>query len=117
METKQGNYQAGGAMMEKALYMSGRENPNYDSMVVNFAVLLVQTNHVDGALDLLNREVAESPGYEPAWIKRAAVHYKRGEIAQARADAETALHLNPGDTQALEIMNLLAAATPAGTPR
>lgn len=117
LEFHQGNYQMGGAMMEKALHMTGRDNLNYDYLAVNFAMVLMQTNHADGALELLNREVAESPEYAPAWSTRALIHYKSGEIAPARADAQAALRLNPGDTQALEVMNLLAAATPAGTPR
>jgi Tfp pilus assembly protein PilF len=117
LEFRQGNYQTAGALMEKAMHMSGRDNPNYDYMAVNFAAVLIQTNHVDGALELLNREVAESPGFAPAWATRAMIHYKSGEIAPARADAEAALRLNPGDAQALEVMNLLAAAAPAGNPR
>ena len=48
-----GNYQAAGGFMERALSMSERSNPNYDFMTVNFAALLMQTNHNDGALDLL----------------------------------------------------------------
>ncbi len=57
--------------MEKALHMSARDNPHYDSMVVDFAVILSKTNHVDAALEFLDREIAESPGFARAWSARA----------------------------------------------
>jgi tetratricopeptide (TPR) repeat protein len=112
-----GNYEAAGALLEKALNMSARNNPNYDSMAVNFAVVLAQTNHADAALDLLNREIAESPGYASAWSARATIRYKRQEIELARVDAETALQLNPGDINALNLMPVLGASAPAGSPQ
>jgi tetratricopeptide (TPR) repeat protein len=108
-----GNYQAAGGFMERALSMSGRTNPNYDFMAVNFAALLMQTNHNDGALDLLNREIAESPRYARAWANRAVLRYKQGETAPARSDAEAALRLDPENTQAQNLLRLLN--TPAGT--
>jgi len=104
LEFQRGNYQAAGAMMEKALGMSGRNNVNYDSMMVMFAAILEKTNHADGALAFLNREIAEAPAYEPAWSLRAALHIHLGEIAAARSDAEEALRLNPGDLQAQEVL-------------
>jgi protein O-mannosyl-transferase len=116
LEMRQGNYQKAGGMMEKALFMSDRSNPNFDSMRVNFAAVLSRTNHVDGALDLMNREIAESPGYVHAWSTRALVHMKRGEFAAARADVETALQLDPSDGQtqeALQLLNTLQHTAPA----
>ena len=104
LESWQGNLQSAGAMMEKALNMSGRDNPHYDSMAVGFAVILSRTNHVDGALELLNREIAESPGYARAWSSRALIQLKRHEFKSARADAEAALRLDPGDDQAQEVL-------------
>jgi protein O-mannosyl-transferase len=112
LESRTGNYQAAGRMMEAAFYTSARDNPNYDYMAVNLAALYVQTGHLDGALELLNREIAEAPDYGRAWSNRAVVFYKRGEIAKAGADAETALRLDPGNTQAQNVMRLLN--TPAG---
>jgi protein O-mannosyl-transferase len=117
LESSLGNYQAAGALLEKAVNMSARNNPNYDSMAVSFAVVLAQTNHVDAALDLLNREIAASPGYASAWSARATIRYKRHEIELARADVETALQLNPGDVQALNLMPTLGASAPADAPR
>jgi Tfp pilus assembly protein PilF len=82
-------------------------------MVVNLAALLMQTGHVDGALELLNREIAESPKYARAWSNRAVIRYKRGETASASADTEEALRLDPGNTQAQNLMRLLGASAPA----
>jgi len=116
LEMKLGNNQQAGALMEKALFMSDRSNPNYDSMTVNFAVVLSRTNYLDGAADLMNREIAQSPGYVSAWSTRALIHMKRGEFGAARADAETALQLDPGDgqaQQALQLLDTLQHATPA----
>ena len=87
LEFRRGNYQAAGGMMEKALSMSGRNNLNYDFMVVSFAAILMKTNHTDGALEYLNREIAEAPAYAPAWSTRAQLHYQLGQLEAARADA------------------------------
>ncbi len=105
LEFQRGNYQAAGAMMEKALRMSGRNNLNYDSMVVTFVAILMKTNHPDGALAYLNREIEEAPAYAPAWSMRAALHYRQHEIGAARTDAETALRLDPGDVQARDVLH------------
>ena len=93
--------------MERALNMGNRDNPNYDFMAVNFAAVLMQTGHQDAALDLLNREISESPRYARAWANRAVIHYQQKETAPARADAETALRLDPENKQANNLMNLL----------
>ena len=113
LESRQGNYQAAGALMEKALYTSARDNPHYDPMVVDFSVILSKTNHVDAALDFLNREIAEAPGFARAWSTRASIRPQRNELAPARADAEVALRLNPADAQAQQILRQLDAAVPA----
>jgi Tfp pilus assembly protein PilF len=112
LEFQRGNYQGAGVMMEKALSMSGRNNLNYDFMVVTFAAILMKTNHSDGALEYLNREITEAPAYAPAWSMRAALHYQQGELAVARADAETALRLNTGDLQAQDLLRRLETAAP-----
>ena len=117
LDLRLGNYQGAGALLEKALDMSGRENPNYDSMTVDFAVVLSRTNHVDGALGVLNREIAESPRFARAWSSRALIRLKRGEFEPARADAEAALRLNPGDAHAMEALNLVETMMHAKPPR
>ena len=112
LECRSGNYQAGGRLLEKALNMSTRSDPYYDYMAVNFAALLIQTDRMDKALELLNREIAEAPTYARAWSNRAVIHYQRGEPEAARADAKVALKLDPGATQAQNVLELLNAGTP-----
>ncbi len=104
-------------MFERAVFMSRRDNPNYDFMAVNYAALLMQTGHMDGALDVLNREIAESPGYARAWSNRAVIHYKQGQNAPARADAETALRLDPENTQAQNLLRSLGSSGQSASPR
>jgi len=107
LEASQGNYQEAGRKMEKAFSMVSRENPAYDEIAVNLAALYMQTGHVDGALDLLNREIAESPEYGPAWANRAVLHYRRGETALARADITTALRLDPTNRQVQTLQQVI----------
>jgi tetratricopeptide (TPR) repeat protein len=117
LEAWRGHNEAAGRMMERALYTSRRDNPNYDFMAVNYAALLMQTDHMDGALDLLNREVAESPGYARAWSNRAVIHYKQGRTSPARADAEAALRLDPGNVQAQNLLRLLDNSAASSSQR
>jgi protein O-mannosyl-transferase len=116
LEIWRGDNQAAGRMLERAYYMSHRDNPNYDFMAVNYAALLIQNDHLDGALNVLNKEVAESPDYARAWSNRAVVHYKKGETAPARTDAEMALHLDPDNKQAQNLLRSLGGAV-ASAPK
>lgn len=111
-----GNYSSAGAMMEKALNMSGRNNLNYDYMEVLYSAILLRTNHAEAALDELNREIKESPQYALAWSARAAIRYREGAREGARTDAEAALRLNPSEPQAQEILRRLTAA-PSDPPQ
>src|SRR5260370_22815395 len=104
-------------MMNRAFYINWGEDPAYDAIAVNLETLYMQTDHLDGALDLLNREISESPGYARAWANRAVLHYKGGQMASARADAEMALRLDPGDKQAQNLMQLLNASNPSTSSR
>jgi tetratricopeptide (TPR) repeat protein len=113
LELHKGNYQAAGVLMEKALGMSGRNNLNYDFMVVTFADILMRTNHADGAFEYLDREISEAPAYAPAWSMRATAHYQQGDLAAARADAETALRLNPQDPQSQGVLQRLNDSVPS----
>ncbi len=93
--------------MDRALGMSRRDNSNYDFMAVNYAALMMQTGRPAAALAILDREIAEAPGYARAWSNRAVIHYQRGELAAARSDAENALRLDPGNPQARGVLQLL----------
>ena len=99
--------------MEKALHMSARDNPHYDSMVVDFAVILSKTNHADAALDFLNQEIVEAPDFPRAWSTRAWLRLQRGDLANARSDAATALRLDPTDAQSQQVLQQLGANSTA----
>lgn len=118
VKSRQGNYQEAGRMLEKAFSMTARNDPTYDETAVNLAALYAQTGHLDAAFSLLNRETAESPGYAPAWSKRSVLDYKRNDWTRARVDAETALRLDPADSEAREVMEWLSGLTrpPANGP-
>jgi Tfp pilus assembly protein PilF len=117
LESWVGNNEAAGRMMKRALNMSRRDNPNYDFMIVNMAALLIQTGKMDGALELLNREIAESPKYARAWSNRAVIHYQRGENASAAADVDVALRLDPGNRQAQNLMRLRGTPVTSTSPK
>ena len=103
-------------LMDRALQMSDRSNINYDYMAVNLAALLMQAGRTEDALQLLDREIADSPQYSRAWSNRAVIHYQRGESAMARSDAESALRLEPNNSQALGVLNRANAVLPS-SPR
>ena len=107
-----GDYQDAERMMEQAVYTTNRTNPNYDFIAVNLAALWMQTGDNFDAIDLLNRVIAESPGYARAWSNRAVIRYRIGQPAAARADAQEALRLDRNNPQALELTQLLSK-TPA----
>jgi tetratricopeptide (TPR) repeat protein len=114
LEMQRKNYQKAGALFEKSLLMTSRDDPDYDARMVEFATILGLTNQLDGAMAYLNREIAESPGYAPAWSNRALIHMKRGENQLALSDAEKALALDPSDShaqRALQILNTTNAVT------
>ena len=107
LQLSKGNYGAAGRMLEQAFYTVHRGYANYDGMAVNLAVLYMRTDHLEGALQLLDREVAEAPAYARAWVVRGLVHYKRGETSAARSDAETALRLDSTNSDARNLLQLL----------
>ena len=113
LESWTGNRAEALRLMETALRMSDRKNINYDYILVNLAAIQVESGRSEDALQLLNREIAEAPGYSRAWSNRAVIHLQRGEISAARSDAESALRLDPANGQAIGVLNKLAAPSAA----
>ena len=113
LEFQRGDYKDAERMMKQALDTSTRANPNYDYMAVNLAGLWMQTGDNFDATQLLNREIAESPGYARAWANRAVIRYRLGQTGAARADAEAALRLDGNNPQARELMQVLNNTTSA----
>jgi tetratricopeptide (TPR) repeat protein len=75
--------------------------------VIDYAALQVQHQHYDKALALLNCAIVSWPGRTRAYSNRAVVLYRLNRPALARADAMTALSLNPGNGQATALLKLL----------
>jgi tetratricopeptide (TPR) repeat protein len=109
-EARMGRGQEARRSLEKALSSIRTDDINHSFWEVNLAALLIQLGQNDQALILLNQVIADSPDDARAWSNRAVIHYQRGEIAAARADAETALRLVPSNTQAQSVLNSLRTA-------
>jgi len=103
-------------LLEQALSITPKGSSDYDFICVNLAAQLIKVGQYDDALKLLNQEIAESPAYARAWSNRAVIRYQRGELESARADAQTAFRLDPTNTQAQTLLNLLSAPI-SGAPR
>ena len=117
VESKLGHDQEARRFFEKALSMTPRDNPDYASRAVNLAAQLIKLGENDSAMKLLDDAIANSPGYPLAWSNRAVVRYHRGEITLAREDAQNALRLDPTNTQAQNLLNLLSAPAPFAPQR
>ena len=105
LEARAGNPPKALPIMQKAVEMSDRKDIDYDYRAVNLAALEIQMGRLDDAMKLLNREIAESPGYSRAWSNRAVLHLKLGQLAEAREDARAALQIDPANAQALSVLN------------
>ena len=105
LEARSGNAPKALPIMQKAVEMSDRKDIDYDYRAVNLAALEIQMGRLDDAMKLLNREIAESPGYSRAWSNRAVLHLKLGQLAEAREDALAALQIDPANAQALNVLN------------
>jgi Tfp pilus assembly protein PilF len=117
LEARMGHDQDSLRLLEKAMSNSQRGSMNYDFAMVNLAAQLMKLEKNDEALKLLNQDISESPGFARAWSNRAVLRYKLGEMESARADAQTALRLDPANTQALNLLSLLNSTSPAASSR
>jgi protein O-mannosyl-transferase len=108
IESMKGNDTEARKWLEKALAGITRDNPNYDYISVNLAGVLIKLHDNDQALKILGEIIGKSPNYSRAWSNRAVILFGRGEMEQARSDAETALRLDSGNAQAANLLNLVS---------
>lgn len=106
-EARQNHDEEARRLLGKALSMMDKDNFEYDFAVVNLAAELIKLGRNDDALKILDQEIAQSPEVPRAWSNRAAIRFQRGETAAARADAENALRLEPGNAQAQNLLSAL----------
>ena len=114
VEANLGHDQNAQKLMEEALAKSTGSPLDRDFMAANLAALFIKMGKDEEALNLLNQVIQDWGGFASAWSNRAAIHAKRGELAAARADAETALRLDPSSTQAKNVLKELDK--PRGEP-
>jgi Tfp pilus assembly protein PilF len=117
VESRLGHDHQARLLMEKALSMTAKDEPNYDFLAVNLAAQLMKLGETGEALKRLNEEIALSPQYSRAWSNRAVIHYWHGETSAARSDAEMALHLDPSNSQAQDLLVGLNKLKPLGPQR
>ena len=77
----------------------------------------MKTNRSGEALEYLNREISESPSFAGAWSTRSDLHFQQGDLAAARADAESALRLDPRDAKAQHVLQMLNASGSSVAPQ
>jgi len=111
VESRLGHDQEARRLFEKALSLTAKDALDYDSMQVNLAAQYMKLGQDQDALNLLDQVLHERAGCAPAWSNRAVIHYRRGDTATARSDAEAALRVDPGNAQARSVLSALLAST------
>lgn len=113
VKARLGQDQEARGLLQRAFSTTPKESVTYEYNRENLAAELIKLGDDDAALKLLDEGIAESPHSPRAWSNRAAIRYRRGEFPEARADAQTALRLDPSNTQAANLLVLLNTAAPA----
>jgi protein O-mannosyl-transferase len=113
-EARMGNGSEAKKLLETAVSLSTNDRASHMVMEVNLALHLGRLGQYDEALKLLDEVTVDAPGYPLAWMGRALIRYRRGEVGLARSDAETALRLDPSNSEAQALLKIVNA--PAGAP-
>jgi tetratricopeptide (TPR) repeat protein len=107
-EIRSGNDSAGLPLLEHAVAVTRKDSPRYGERVVNLAAMYLKLGKNDAALPLLNDAITADPQNVRAWSNRAVVYYRKGDLASARNDAETALRLDPSNSQAKSLLSAMS---------
>ena len=117
LESNLGHDQDSRRLLESALALAQKGSVNYNFAVVNLAAQYVKLGENDHAMKLLDQVIADSPTFARAWANRAVLNYKRGELISARKDAQTALRLDPANSQAQALLSRLNTSPSFVAPR
>lgn len=112
VEASRGHDQEARRLLEKALALTTLDDPSYGFMNINLAAVLMKLGENEEALKLLDAEIARSPTSSRAWSNRAVIRFQRGEAGAARSDAEAALHFDPSNEQAQNLLRMLGPFAP-----
>jgi protein O-mannosyl-transferase len=107
VESRKGNDQKARQILEKALSSITKDNPNFDFIAVSLAQVEIKLGADKDAMHVLDQDIEGSPNNSGAWSTRALIHYRQGDSASARADAEMAARLDPSNTQAQSLLGVL----------
>ena len=105
LQSHQGHDKEARRYLEKATQLTGKGDPDHTSMTITFAAWLLQHGEEDKALQILNPIIVEFPDESRAWSNRAVIRYRKTDLAGAREDAERALVVDPGNTQAQSLLS------------
>ncbi len=101
---QRGDHASAEQFLEEAFQLSRPGDPNYNELATHYAAVLVVAGRYDAALTLLDGVIQSAPNSPRAYANRAVARYYRHEWDLARADAETALRLDPENKQARSLL-------------
>ena len=92
-----------------AIWMrSGSDTAN---LLMQRAVISIQTKNLDLAAQLLDKLVLIQPNWAEAWNKRASVRFAKGDLDGSMADVEHVLKIEPKHFGAIEGMAMILQRT------
>jgi tetratricopeptide (TPR) repeat protein len=112
-QSRQGHNEEARQLLERAFSLTQKGNLAYDYRAVNLAAHLIKIGEDKEGLTILDDAIREEPRNARAWSNRAVIHYRRGELALARTDAQTALRLDAMNLQARNVLGAMDAASEA----
>lgn len=96
---------------QKVYDMTPSSDIHFALKTVNLAGLLIKNGDAEEALRLLDHVAQTSPEYPRTYAVRAVLHYKAGDLADARNDAENAARLDPQNLEFVRLAALFSSKT------
>jgi protein O-mannosyl-transferase len=108
LQYKTGHREDARRLFQIAYGMTPEHDVHFALKTVNLAALLLRDGESEEALRLLDRVIEVSPDYGRSYAVRAVLHYRAGDLADARADALRAINLDPENPQFRGLVRLFA---------